>query len=375
MGQRIVIIGGGFFGLYLAEYFSLNGHKVLLLEREAEFMQRASYNNQARVHNGYHYPRSILTALRSRVSFPRFVDEFRDCIVSDFQKFYLIGSMLSKVSSTQFEKFCDRIGAPCDVAPNWVRHLTNPHFIKASFSTVEFAFDADALRDVMRRRIEAAGVDWRLRTAAEKVRGERGHLVVTMRHADASIAEVGADQVFNCTYSNINHLLGGSGLPSIALKHELTEMCIVEVPDVLKKVGITVMCGPFFSVMPFPSLGRHSFSHVRYTPHHEWTQAPGAGSADFLAPVPGASNWRLMRRDAARYMPVLDACQYERSLWEVKTVLPRSETDDSRPILFRPDHGLPGFHTILGGKIDNVYDVISAVEACAIFPGAKGTTP
>ncbi len=53
-------------------------------------MSRASYNNQARVHNGYHYPRSILTALRSRISFPRFVDEFRDCVDSDFDKYYLI---------------------------------------------------------------------------------------------------------------------------------------------------------------------------------------------------------------------------------------------------------------------------------------------
>ena len=30
---------------------------------DADLMQRASYANQARVHNGYHYPRSLLTAL------------------------------------------------------------------------------------------------------------------------------------------------------------------------------------------------------------------------------------------------------------------------------------------------------------------------
>ena len=57
--DRIVIIGGGFFGMYIAEYFARQGKKVLLCEKEADFMQRASYANQARVHNGYHYPRSI----------------------------------------------------------------------------------------------------------------------------------------------------------------------------------------------------------------------------------------------------------------------------------------------------------------------------
>jgi hypothetical protein len=64
-----------------------------------------------------------------------------------------------------------------------------------------------------------------------------------------------------------------------------------------------------------------------------------------------------MARDAARYLPALAACEYRDSLWEVKTVLPRSESDDSRPILFRPDHGLDAYHVVMGGKIDNVYDV------------------
>ena len=53
-------IGGGFFGMYLSVYFARKGHEVILSEKENDFMQRASYVNQARVHNGYHYPRSIL---------------------------------------------------------------------------------------------------------------------------------------------------------------------------------------------------------------------------------------------------------------------------------------------------------------------------
>jgi hypothetical protein len=64
-----------------------------------------------------------------------------------------------------------------------------------------------------------------------------------------------------------------------------------------------------------------------------------------------------MVRDAARFLPELAKCEYRYSLWEVKTVLPRSESDDSRPILFRPHHGIANYHVVMGGKIDNVYDV------------------
>jgi hypothetical protein len=49
-------------------------------------------------------------------------------------------------------------------------------------------------------------------------------------------------------------------------------------------------------------------------------------------------------------------------MWEVKTVLPMTEVDDSRPILFLKHHGIPNHHLILGAKIDNVYDVVSELD-------------
>ena len=49
----------------------------------------------------------------------------------------------------------------------------------------------------------------------------------------------------------------------------------MEVPEPLREMALTVMCGPFFSLVPYPSRGLHSFSHVRYTPHYQWHDAPG----------------------------------------------------------------------------------------------------
>jgi hypothetical protein len=68
-----------------------------------------------------------------------------------------------------------------------------------------------------------------------------------------------------------------------------------------------------------------------------------------------------MIRDVVRYLPAARDCVSRGSLWEVKTVLPRSEQDDSRPILFRPHFGLPNYHLVMGGKIDNVYDVVAVI--------------
>ena len=41
-------------------------------------------------------PRSVLTAVRSRVNLPRFVDEFRTAIDSSFEKVYAIGRIIAQ---------------------------------------------------------------------------------------------------------------------------------------------------------------------------------------------------------------------------------------------------------------------------------------
>lgn len=365
--RRVLIIGGGFFGMFIAEHLAAQGHDVSLMERDSEFMQRASYVNQARVHNGYHYPRSVLTALRSRVSFPRFVREFNGCIDSSFEKYYMVGKLLGKVTAKQFHQFCERIGASCEPAASKITRLVNPDLIEAVYVAEESAFDASRLLLIMKDRLVGRRVKCMMSTEVRKVELRDGRLAVTACHSDGPVEVIdGFDHVFNCTYSMINNLTRGSGLETIPLKHELAEICLVDVPDVIKNYGITVMCGPFFSCMPFPARASHSFTHVRYTPHFDWhdtaSERTGLTSYQRMSHADRRSAWGAMWRDAARYMPVLSEARYKESLWEVKTVLPRSESDDSRPILFRTNHGLRGFHCIMGGKIDNVYDAVAQID-------------
>ena len=70
-----------------------------------------------------------------------------------------------------------------------------------------------------------------------------------------------------------------------------------------------------------------------------------------------------MLKDAIRYIPALRRTEYIRSLYEVKTVLTSNEGNDGRPVLLRRDYGMPGLWIVMGGKIDNIYDVFHALEA------------
>ena len=167
--------------------------------------------------------------------------------------------------------------------------------------------------------------------------------------------------MLNCTYSNINTLHRASGLPLVGLKHEITEMCLVELPQKLKDFSITMMDGPFFSIMPFPSKQLYTLSHVRYTPHESWiddehTSEERIKTHEYLKNRPFHSNYNQMYNDVVRFIPALKDMKYRESIVEVKTVLVKSEDDDSRPILFRNDFGDDGYVCIMGGKLDNIYD-------------------
>lgn len=355
-----VVIGGGFYGCSLAVALAGQGRKVLLCEQTGELLTRASYNNQARVHNGYHYPRSVLTALRSRVNFARWIEDYRECVVSDFEKYYAIGRRFSKVSAAQFRSFMERIGAPLEPAPARIKGLFNDALIEQVFTVRECAFDAVKLRALMEEKLRDAKVEvWR-NAKAVKVAPHRDGITVTVEQLGGT-TDVPAAQVLNCTYSHINELLSASHLPCIRLKHELAELALVEVPEPLQNIGITVMCGPFFSCMPFPARGLHTLSHVRYTPHGAWedTETLSHELRPHLDTRRPASNYRLMLADARRFLPLLGECRHVDSLWEIKTVLPSSEGDDSRPILFRRDCGLKNLHCVMGAKIDNIFDALT----------------
>jgi glycine/D-amino acid oxidase-like deaminating enzyme len=363
-----VVVGGGFFGASLATHLGRGGARTLLVEAAPMLLARASLVNQARVHAGYHYPRSYLTGLRSRVNAPRFVEEYRECVVDNFDHYYAVGRSFSKVTASQFKRFCDRIGASYRPAPAAAVALFNSAFVEDVVQVPEYAFDAVLLRARVQRDLERAGVEVRLATRATHAAARDGAIAMRLE-SSLSDDEVRSGRVFNCTYAGLNRLHVASGLPLVPLKHELTEMPLVEPPEALRQVGVTIMCGPFFSMLPYPSRGLHTLSHVRYTPHCSWSDAEGEPyvNADArLAEYGKVSAFPHMVRDAARFLPVMRSCVQRDSLWEIKTVLPRSEADDSRPILYTRNHGIPGFHCVIGSKVDNAYDMLQCVDAEAV---------
>jgi glycine/D-amino acid oxidase-like deaminating enzyme len=358
-----VIIGGGFYGAAIAIYLARQrglGH-IVLVERESALLTRASYNNQARVHNGYHYPRSFTTAYRSRINLPRFVQDWPDAVKKDFTKLYAIARRNSKVTSKQFLRFCKEIGAKIEPADQSLRQLFESHLIEEVFLVEEYAFDSSLLASWAETELKECGVELRLESRVTAISKFDSALKVSIQHESGG-NEIDCRYVFNCTYSGLNQFVGDFTGTTTHLKQEITEMALMQVSPALKGLGITVMDGPYFSMMPFPARGLHTLSHVRYTPHMQWNDQRGMDPYQKLKDYHQSTRVDRMVSDVARYLPAVQDAKYVESLFEVKTVLVKNEGDDGRPILFEKHIELPGCYSVLGGKIDNIYDVLEKLD-------------
>lgn len=361
-----IVIGGGFYGTSIAIDLAKNRRfsKIALIEKESSLLNRASRNNQARVHKGYHYPRSYITGFRSNSNFPRFLCDYRSCLAPGLTTLYAIARKNSKITAKQFQRFCEAIGATIKPAPRPLEKLFAPNFIEQVFLVEESVFDVDKLRSKLELELLNNKIEIILKTSVKRIyHSKPGILELAAEDELLETRLLSTQFVFNCTYSGLNQFQGDFTETKSLLKHEITEMALIEMPVELQQLGITVMDGPFFSLMPFPSENLHTLSHVRYTPHHSWNDRANKDPYHEIANYHCQTRADRMLKDANRYLPTLVQAKYIKSIFEVKTILQKNEFNDGRPILFEKNATLPGCYSILGGKIDNIYDVLEKLNA------------
>lgn len=364
-----VIIGAGLYGLYFALLCSRKKESVLVLERDPQPFMRATYINQARVHMGYHYPRSYATAIKSKQYFERFVDDFGFCIYQDFEQIYATSRHFSWTDQKEFRRFCESMHIRCDAvsADKYFR----PDMCDGAFVTKEYSYDAQILKDYLLQQLSAfPSTDIICSCPVRKLQAKGGSWYVT-----AGEQEFCTPFILNATYASVNDIHRMAGFDPFSIKYEKCEIILCHAGEALKNIGITVMDGPFFSIMPFGKTGLHSLTSVTFTPHEtsyaDCAEFPcqlqcecssgdlhNCNECDFRP----ASAWDYMQQLARKYLNEKYMFSYYKSLFSMKPILKASELDDSRPTVVRCMSESPAFFSVLSGKINTVYDLAEVLE-------------
>ena len=368
-----IIIGAGLYGLYAAKRCSDKGEKVLVLEYDRAPFQRATYINQARVHMGYHYPRSLTTAVKSAGYFRRFVEDFGFCIHDRFEQIYATSGRFSWTNAEQFMEFCRAAGIRCEEVA--VSKYFQTGMCDGAFLTEEYTYDAGILQKYYEEQLsDRNNVTFLFEARLKKILRKNDVFEVWMR--DDICFE--APFVLNATYASVNQIIEkteGIDQEKFKIKYELCEIILCEPGDTLRGTGITVMDGPFFSIMPFGKTGLHSLTSVTFTPHvTSYEELPtfqcqrenedgrpecrpeALGNCNTCIHKPDSA-WSYMSHLADKYLKPEYAYTYKESLYSMKPILKSSEVDDSRPTAIRVLSESPVFISVLSGKINTVYDL------------------
>lgn len=362
-----IIIGAGFYGLYAALFCGKRGESVLVLEYDQAPFLRATYINQARVHQGYHYPRSISTAMKSAGYFERFHQDYGFSIYQEFDQIYATSSQFSWSDGKQFKKFCDAARIPCEeIYPG---KFFQEGMCDGAFLTREYTYDAMILKDYLLDELKTMKyVD--IQFGADIVRIEKMADMYELTLDDRQKYQTGF--LLNAAYASTNQILDLLGYEKFRIKYELCEIILCETNTLLKHYGFTVMDGPFFSIMPFGKTGLHSLTSVTFTPHavsyHTVPvfdcQKKSGGHCDVRhlgncndCPARPKTAFAYMDNLARKYLKKDYRFTYKKSLFSMKPILMSSEIDDSRPTVIRKYSENPTFVGVLSGKINTVYDL------------------
>jgi glycine/D-amino acid oxidase-like deaminating enzyme len=346
---NVAVIGCGIFGAEIALKASLCGLSVTVYEANADILTGASKNNQNRLHLGFHYPRDLETGQQSIRGFAAFKQKYERCIEGGFQNAYFISNKGSLTSAQGYLDFCGRLGVP-------YRAISASMFpvevlgADTGILCEEVVYDCGILRELVRERLRLENINVALGERVLRIQ-KAGKC---FRIESQNQAPVIADVVINCSYADINRLTEqlGNTVPERLFEYTVVPIIRLHMP----KVGITIMDGPFMTVLPYGKSEHYLLYNVEHTVVAR--QIAKQLEPRWLAPdsAPFASMdkshyFRKMIEVCSAYVPMLEDATLVGFLEGPRMVLARTEDTDARPsIITEYDES---YFTVFSGKIDH----------------------
>jgi len=351
-----LIIGGGIFGLYTANYLSSKGLKVALLEKEKALLNKASKVNQARVHNGYHYPRSLETAKLTSCYYDRFCKDFNLALIKPFKQYYAISKENSRISVDDYIKFCKGLNLPLKEINSSLLFKKNK--IAATFEVEESCFNYVKIKDYFINKITNK-VDIYYQSYPISIDEVVSKYLLTL---NIPTIKISTPIVINATYSMVNEVNNLFSFSNYEIKYELCELAIGTINSEFSNIGLTVIDGPFFSLIPYGENNKVSLSSVDFSPINTSYLRPQDKNNHILKNAKNKLlekhiNWKKMERLAETYLKQNINFTYNTSIFEIKPILTSSEENDDRPTLITIHSRKPFFISVLSGKISTIYDL------------------
>lgn len=347
--KKIAIIGGGFYGCYLA-YKLLKEKKINLsidiFEKNTDLLQEAASNNQWRLHLGYHYPRSNKTIEQCVIGAKKFTSDFKKFISYPKYNLYLIHNN-SKTSFNEFVKIFKKFKLnfkKFDIKK--LKVIKNIDEYSGALNTKEGVIKFDKLNQYLKKKIKSNCKVY-LNTKVKKIISSNSNVIDSKNNTYGKY-----NFILNCTYINPNL----SNKNKFSIKYEIAGM--VEMNNIIQKnIALTIMDGNYVSIYPRRQ-NTVSLSSVKFTPIKKFKNISYIDKYKKIIKKNKKKYTNKIINDLKKYF-YLNIKKKKRDLIITTKVKIKNDFFDQRTALIKKDKNV--FH-ILCGKIDAapiIFDQIS----------------
>jgi len=341
MNKKVLVIGAGIHGVTVAIELAKKGNEVTVIDAKKDMLLGASYATHGRIHLGYHYPRSRETAIECIHGYNHFIKNYKDCLVfPDF--YYVIEKNKSNVTAGQYKQAMEEAGLDC--ISNWPdKKFLNREHIEDSFKVKEACFDIWKLINIFTRKFNELNIktifDFEIKNVS---RIKDRALKITS--SDSQEIKMEVDLIVNCTYTYTNNVQKAFGVTEdlTPYKFESTEIAVVE--SDMKIPALTVMDGPFITILPY--IGKENHYIVYDKVHSVISQET---DTEYTPPKDLGTNWDKMLEHGIKYYPFFNNLKYKYSLYGSRPISLKTKNDGRSTKVIKHDYPID-FYSILEGK-------------------------
>ncbi len=254
--------------------------------------------------------------------------------------------------------FCDRLGLQYKLL-DLSRNRPPVQNVELGILTNEAMFDPTVLRSLMNARLRALNVDVRINTEVIDIEARDNGFALTL----GECVKAHYDGVVNCSYADVNRLTERLGYDLPRRQYEYVAAPVVEL-DLDDLASLTVLDGPFVSLLPYGTSNRYLMYHVEHSviDRADGTQLDPKWRNAATAPFAclDKSQWLDDHIEACGFfIPALREARVRGVAEGLRMVLADHEQSDARPSFIT--HHQPGYVSVFAGKIDHAMWIADAI--------------
>jgi len=305
--RNVLIIGAGIHGCFIAKSLKKYNVEIFLVDKNKGICQGTSASTHNRANRGFHYPRSLTTALECKNSYKYFEKNYSN-LLNRRQSLYCIEKK-SKVNFFKYKKFHKKLGLKYNIIQN-SKFIKNEN-LEAITSGEEGCYDHFKIVKLLKKEIKDKKINFFSNFLVKKI-SYKNKTLKLIDKKNRIISEK-FDIIINTTYSNSNEILKvfKKEKQTIKYNHQITEVAVVK--SNIKFPPITIMDGPFITIHPYQGVKNQFLLY-------DVERSILSKNSKSLLAFKKKTNFKIMKRKLSKYINFVNEMTYIKSLYGQRPV-------------------------------------------------------